>query len=240
MINIQTNSNKDILAKLMAKENINVIHKPIPTAYFDVKSRTLACPILKDDMSPELYDLFMGHEVGHALNTPAEGWHDAVSDLGMTFKGYLNVIEDIRIEKKIKNTYPGLRKSFYSGYNELGKMDFFGLTERNQDVSELGFIDRINLHYKLGAQCRVQFSDEEMVYIKRCDSLETFKEVMDLAKELFENKKEETETMLDSLTPEELKAMLEDMDLDDSEEGWPQFLSQIHKVTCTGADCPLQ
>jgi hypothetical protein len=219
MINIQTSSNKDILAKLMAKENINVIHKPIPTAYFDVKSRTLACPILKDDMSPELYDLFMGHEVGHALNTPAEGWHDAVSDLGMTFKGYLNVIEDIRIEKKIKNTYPGLRKSFYSGYNELGKMDFFGLTERNQDVSELGFIDRINLHYKLGAQCRVQFSDEEMVYIKRCDSLETFKEVMDLAKELFENKKEETETMLDSLTPEELKSMLEDMDLDDSEEG---------------------
>ena len=107
------------------------------------------------------------HEVGHARNTPTEGWHDAVSDLGMTFKGYLNVIEDIRIEKKIKNTYPGLRKSFYSGYNELGKMDFFGLTERNQDVSELGFIDRINLHYKLGAQCRVQFSDEEMVYIKR-------------------------------------------------------------------------
>jgi hypothetical protein len=218
MINIQTNSNKDILAKLMAKENINVIHKPIPTAYFDVKSRTLACPILKDDMSPELYDLFMGHEVGHALNTPAEGWHDAVSDLGMTFKGYLNVIEDIRIEKKIKNTYPGLRKSFYSGYSELGKMDFFGLTERNQDVSELGFIDRINLHYKLGAQCRVEFSDEEMVYIKRCDSLETFEEVMNLAKELFENKKEETETMLDSLTPEELKAMLEDMDLDDSED----------------------
>ena len=218
MINIQTNSNKDILAKLMATENINVIHKTIPTAYFDVKSRTLACPILKDDMTPELYDLFMGHEVGHALNTPAEGWHDAVSDLGMTFKGYLNVIEDIRIEKKIKNTYPGLRKSFYTGYKELSDMDFFGLKERNQDVSELGFIDRINLHYKLGAQCRVEFSEEEMVYIKRCDSLETFEEVMDLAKELFENKEEETETMLDSLTPEELKALLEDLDLDDLEE----------------------
>ena len=103
MLNIQIKSNKDVLARLMATENLNVIHKSVPTAYFDVKSRTLCCPILKEELSPELTDLFMGHEVGHALNTPAEGWHDAVSEKGMTFKGYLNVIEDIRIEKKIKD-----------------------------------------------------------------------------------------------------------------------------------------
>jgi hypothetical protein len=30
-------------------------------------------------MSGELYDLLMGHEVGHALYTPVEGWHDAVN-----------------------------------------------------------------------------------------------------------------------------------------------------------------
>ena len=217
MISIQTKSNKDVLAKLMATENINVIHKQTPTAYFDVKSRTLCCPILKTDMSPELTDLFMGHEVGHALNTPAEGWHDAVSDKGMTFKGYLNVIEDIRIEKKIKNKYPGLRKSFYAGYNELGKMDFFGLKERNQEVNELGFIDRINLHYKLGAQAQVKFSDEEMVYIKRCDSLESFEEVMELALELFETKQEETQTQLDSMTNEELQELMDKMDIDQDE-----------------------
>ena len=116
-------SNKDVLAKLMATENITVIHKSVPTAYFDVKSRTLVCPILKGDMSPELTDLFMGHEVGHALNTPAEGWHDKVSDKGMVFKGYLNVIEDCRIEKMIKSKYPGLRKSFYTGYKDLANRD---------------------------------------------------------------------------------------------------------------------
>ena len=93
-VNSINNSNKDILAKLMATENITVIHKRVPTAYFDVKSRTLCCPILKDEMSSQLTDLFMGHEVGHALNTPAEGWHGAVSEKGMMFKGCLLYTSD--------------------------------------------------------------------------------------------------------------------------------------------------
>ena len=69
---------KSLLAKLLAEENLTVQHRQTPTAYFDVKSRTLVCPILKE-MSSELYDLLMGHEVGHALFTPPEGWHQAVS-----------------------------------------------------------------------------------------------------------------------------------------------------------------
>ena len=91
MLNLEL-SNKDIFAKLMATENITVLHKKVPTAYFDVKSRTLVCPILKDNMSSELYDLFMGHEVGHALNTPLQGWHSSVSENGPIFKGYLYLI----------------------------------------------------------------------------------------------------------------------------------------------------
>ena len=66
-------SNKDTLAKLMATENITVIHKKVPTAYFDVKSRTLCIPMLKENMSQALNDLFAGHEVGHALYTPVDG-----------------------------------------------------------------------------------------------------------------------------------------------------------------------
>jgi len=34
-----TRNQKDQLAKLMAAENITVVHKKIPTAYFDVKNR---------------------------------------------------------------------------------------------------------------------------------------------------------------------------------------------------------
>ena len=190
-VNSINNSNKDILAKLMATENITVIHKRVPTAYFDVKSRTLCCPILKDKMSSQLTDLFMGHEVGHALNTPAEGWHGAVSEKGMLFKGYLNVIEDVRIEKAIKSKYPGLRKSFYAGYKELANNDFFGI--RGKDIHSMNFIDRINLYFKIGSVTQISFNDEEQVYIDRCNKLETFEQVMELALELFERQKDITD-----------------------------------------------
>ena len=63
---------KSILAKCLATEDISIVHDPkMPTAAFDVKARTLHLPQWKE-MSPELYDLFIGHEVGHAHETPAE------------------------------------------------------------------------------------------------------------------------------------------------------------------------
>ena len=216
MLNLEL-SNKDILAKLMATENITVLHKKVPTAYFDVKSRTLVCPILKDNMSSELYDLFMGHEVGHARNTPAEGWHDAVCEKGSMFKGYLNVIEDCRIEDKIKTKYPGLRRSFYKGYEELAFDDFFGI--KGKDLSKLNLIDKINIHFKIGSQARVQFSDEERPYIVRCKNLKTFDEVMELAIELFDRQKERTDEEMKSMTQEELEALMEMLEIDPSAEG---------------------
>ena len=215
MIEIQ-NTNKDILAKLMATENITVIHKKVPTAYFDIKSRTLCCPILKGDMSPQLTDLFMGHEVGHALNTPLEGWHGAVSDKGMMFKGYLNVIEDVRIEKAIKSKYPGLRKSFYAGYKELANKDFFGI--RGKDIHSMNFIDRINLYFKIGSVTQIEFNDEEQPYIDRCNKLETFEEVTELALELFERQKEITEEELESMTDQQVLDMMEDLGIEEDEE----------------------
>jgi len=105
MKNLQ--STKSLLAKLMASENITVSHQSVQTAYFDLNSRTLVCPIWQD-MDGDMYDLLMGHEVGHALETPKQGWHDALVDengqrVSKKFKDFLNVLEDARIEKKIKD-----------------------------------------------------------------------------------------------------------------------------------------
>ena len=103
----------------MANENIKVEHRSVRTASFHLESRTLVCPIWKN-MSGHLYDLLLGHEVGHATETPTEGWHDAiVIDPRKNFKHFLNVVEDARIEKKIKRRYPGLRQSFVKAYDEL-------------------------------------------------------------------------------------------------------------------------
>ncbi|SVE36499.1 uncharacterized protein METZ01_LOCUS489353, partial [marine metagenome] len=69
---------KSLLAKLLATENVTVEHGNYPTAAFDVKNRVLKLPVWKE-MSGSLYDLMVLHEVGHALWTPEEGWHESAS-----------------------------------------------------------------------------------------------------------------------------------------------------------------
>ena len=60
---------KGNLAKLLATENLVVSHKAVPTASFDVDRRELVLPIW-ERISNTVYDLLVGHEVGHALFTP--------------------------------------------------------------------------------------------------------------------------------------------------------------------------
>ena len=95
------NHNNPTIARLLAKENVTVQHGNYPTAWFDVKNRTLGLPLWKD-MGKDVYDLLVGHEVGHALYTPYEGWHDSPEKLEGCPRSYINVIEDARIERFIQ------------------------------------------------------------------------------------------------------------------------------------------
>ena len=205
---------KDTLAKLMATEDITVVHKRIPTAYFDVKNRILACPIFKDDISPELYDLFMGHEVGHALNTPYEGLHSTLKE-NRTLKGYLNVVEDVRIESDIKNKYQGLRKSFFKAYNELMEKDFFGISKRN--LQELSLIDKINLITKVGSRVNIKLTDEEQVFLDMAYACKTWDDVVECANAIYEwSKENETRDETDeSIVPTSYQ--YDESDLDDED-----------------------
>ena len=204
---------KSILAKLLASENLTVEHGKFSTASFDVKNRVLRLPIWKE-MKGSLYDLLVLHEVGHALFTPEEGLHDANKEkIGKGFKSFLNVVEDARIERKIKIKYPGGRRSFIDGYNDLMERDFFGI--KGMNVEELNLIDRINLHYKAGTNLNVSFSDEESVFINRIDKANTWNEVVKICKDLYEYAKEnESETdMSEHKYPEDW-----DMNEDDDED----------------------
>ena len=218
---------KTVLAKLLAGENLTVIHKRgLTTAMIDLKTRTLYLPVW-DDMSGELYDLLGGHEVGHALFTPQEGWHSATHDkdgkfLG-SFKNVLNVCEDARIEKLIKRKYPGLSRSFVAGYRTLHERDFFGIAKL-RDLSKLNIIDRINLYAKCGAFLIVPFNDVERELVREAESLETWDDAIALAHKLFEEaKKNQDEQMnsLDDLTEELLKQFedeLQELDLSEFSE----------------------
>ncbi len=172
MINQEIRGN---LARLLATENLVVEHRKVATASFDVIGRVLTLPMW-DKASNVVYDLLVGHEVGHALYTPADLWDPAIP------KDFINVVEDARIEKLIKRKYAGLNKDFYNGYQELNDQDFFDIVD--QDLSKFNLIDRINLHFKIGAYARIPFVEQEQIFIDKIASVETFKEVMDICREL--------------------------------------------------------
>ena len=171
---MNTQEVKGTLAKLLATENLTVEHRKVSTACFDVDKRLLILPIWKT-ASNTVYDLLVGHEVGHALYTPNEDYSGAS-------KAFVNVLEDARIERMMKVTYPGLRRSFFEGYKELWNEDFFGV--KHEDPTTLSLIDRINLYFK--GNPSIPFSDDEMVWVRRADQTKTFKDVVDLSKELYE------------------------------------------------------
>jgi hypothetical protein len=173
---------KGTLAKLLATENLNVEHRAVETAYFDIENRILCLPIWKN-VSSSVYDMLVGHEVGHALYTPldyAAASQDVPQDI-------LNVLEDVRVEKLMKRRYPGLSKSFYQGYTELDQKNFFEL--EGKDLSKMALIDRINVHFKIGVignRTIVHFERDEMQWINRAADTETFEDVFQLGKELVE------------------------------------------------------
>ena len=181
---MQNQEIKGNLARLLATENLVVEHRKVSTASFDVDRRVLTLPNW-DRASSVVYDMLVGHEVGHALFTPNTDWRE-LADCPMDF---VNVIEDARIEKLMKRKYPGLRKSFSGGYKELNDQDFFGILD--EDLAKLSLIDRINLHFKVGASALIPFSVEEQVFVARTDVAETFEEVCQIAVDVYKFSKEE-------------------------------------------------
>ena len=208
---------KSILAKLMATENLHIEQRKVPTASFDVKNRILTIPILENGISSYLYDLFMGHEVGHALYTPEDGMKKAY-DLKYSMS-VMNVLEDSRIERKIKTKYPGIRQSFIRAYKELVDQDFFG-TE-GKDLNELNFIDRVNLYCKGGASTGIKFSDVETELLEEIENTQTYDDVIEVYKKVSDYMKSEEEENPEpetkqgdgdgELSDEEMDEMLEEI-----------------------------
>lgn len=182
--------NKEIkgnLARLLATENLVVEHKKVPTASFDVLRRVLILP-LWEKASSTVYDLLVGHEVGHALYTPVDDWDPTIP------KDFLNVVEDARIEKLMKRKYPGLARDFHRGYQELNDEDFFDI--KDHDLTRFNLIDRINLHFKIGSYACIPFEKEEQHFIPMIADAESFQEVIDICKKIvqfLDERKEQTE-----------------------------------------------
>lgn len=191
---------KETLAKLMATENVDIVHGDYRTAAFDIENRILYLPDYVD-LGEDVYDLLISHEVSHALNTPIEGYHSATDEeQDEKFKGFLNIVEDARIEKMIQRKFPGLKKSYITGYKKLFDEDMFGIKEYSQEeLDNMLLIDRLNVRAKLGKLAsNVNIKNEERHFEEKLNKLKTWDDVVKLAKELFEYCKDELDKKQES------------------------------------------
>ena len=193
-IKLESFKDKSTLVKLLAEEDLQVTYKKVPTAHFDVNAREIVLPIWKDK-SESVMDMMSLHEVGHALWTPLD-----LIEKGQKQKvkhSFLNVLEDVRIEKMIQEKYLGSKKIFKKAYDELLEKDFFGINEK--DLSKLNLIDKINMHYKHVPN--IPFEDNELEWVEKANQTKTADDVLNLAVELqewmYSQEKDKTDEMFD-------------------------------------------
>ena len=199
------NNATSLLAQYLARENLTVVHNATAqTASIDLANRVLELPTWDTSsvgaQAKPVYHGLVGHEVAHALHTPAKEWVEAQSEIAgvgsserarAVAQDFVNVVEDARIEKIIKREFPGLKSDFAHMYDTMWKMDAFQC--KAKDLNTMRFIDRLNLHYKVGihAGVTVPFTDVERETIKRIDRAVSFRDVVDIAKDLYTAAQEE-------------------------------------------------
>ena len=179
-----TTHSTDVFARLLAAENLVVVHDAsAETASFDLDSRVLTLPVW-DTMSGHVYDMLVSHEVSHALNTPLEGWKKELEAAGPNaslVQHYINVVEDVRIERLIQAKFPGLRPDYKAGRQWM-KKHIMGDVLADVANGKAHSIDHVNLFAK-GMLDATDLTADEMTMYDRCYACETFAEVVDLAKE---------------------------------------------------------
>ena len=189
---------KSQLAKLLATENIEVQENQVKTASFDVKNRILTIPILKEEhKSKYVYDMLVGHEVSHALHTPSKSWADMKNKTD-EFRSFVNVLEDVRIDKLIQKKYPGLVKDYLLGFKKMYKDNFFGTKGKDnffgtkgKDLSTYALIDKLNLYFKSSKTLNFNFNKKENYFVDLVNKCKTFKDVLKLAEDILGHCKEE-------------------------------------------------
>ena len=179
-----TTHSTDVFARLLAAENLAVVHDAsAETASFDLDSRVLTLPVW-DTMSGHVYDMLVSHEVSHALHTPLDGWKKELEAAGANaslVQHYINVVEDVRIERMIQAKFPGLRPDYKAGRQWM-KTNIMGDVLADVANGKAHSIDHVNLFAK-GMLDATDLTADEMAMYDRCYACETFDEVVALAKE---------------------------------------------------------
>ena len=82
-------------------------------------------------------------------------------------------------------------------------MDFFGIV--GEEVNDLPFIDKFNLHTKSQYTMELDFLDVEQSFVERAKKLESWEEVVKLAEEMYDYSVKEQEEKEEQKQLEQLK-----------------------------------
>lgn len=184
--NIKDLSYIDTFLKVISQNSQLIInYKNVETAYIDMNTGEITLPlyIVKDR---DMYILMGSHEVSHALNTPKDFYALHNSKNAPTIHGIkinrnlfscINIVEDIRIEKLIRNQFPGFVAIYKNGYKKL--LD----TNPNFKVSKsswnkMDLANKINIKSKAGDLISFPLTDTEVAVLKYMKTAKTFDDVI--------------------------------------------------------------
>lgn len=193
-----------LFAQLLAAERLRVtIERSAKTASFAPAERVLTLPSWSG-FSDDAWLLFISHEVGHALFTPSNAFtHPTFVALARRYGqaatgGVVNVFEDIRIERMIREKYRGLSSVFSRGYHALLGSGFFGFPHDEMTPAtwaERAVLDRVNLYAKVGGLLRFPLSDaQEMSWYTAALHTHTYDDVLTLVAAVMATLTEEQRT----------------------------------------------
>lgn len=142
----------DIIAKLLASENLKIIDGGTNVSYIDVVKREVHVVKFKSDspLNTESVRLTsLAHEVGHALFTPVDLLHQKIDESYPNLAPFINIVEDVRIERLIKNRFAGLHRIMNEGRLLMYKNGVFG-EDAITNPNSLEFINKFILAFKVG------------------------------------------------------------------------------------------
>ena len=189
--NINNTQRQNNLANMMSEENIMLTYANTPTAYFDLNQRKLVIPTWKGLTDIET-DMIIGHEIGHALYTP-NSWTKCIEGFKKNknvFKNILNIVEDARIERKVKARFPGMKKIFVYGYDDLFNRGLFDGLKKDKNLC---LLDQLNVQYKIPN--KIVFAKDKMFdhFYSLMGQTTDFQSVVALSKKLYDYCEQEFE-----------------------------------------------
>ena len=189
-----------LFAQILAGERITVATGYGHTASFNTTTRTLELPRYTG-FTEHAWNLFIAHEVGHALFTPAntmssprvQGWTSKYNVTEGQIHTVLNVLEDVRIERLIREKYRGLSGFFSRGYNELVSKNFFGSTleeiQTKWAAGQYKSLDSINLYAKIGSLASLTLvKPNHIKWFNAALAAQTWEDVLNVAEDILTNR----------------------------------------------------